>query len=174
MFQNGVPVFVRPFGHGFTIVIEGKPGPSGRPVGRNAFNSSSFDPTLRPDLQIIVSRPLGDGSLAVCDDTLPFIGGVPASQSFALTQAISDAINDFACRFVDGSGNPGGRSPPDACTRQPDGEFRFANSSSTVQFCGTIAQPFAFPTGDTTVTVQLRDSRGDLSSPASLIIRVSE
>lgn len=166
---EGWPIFERPFGYGFAIIIEGS-GPSNRVPGL-----STFEDFGRPALQMIVSRPLGDGSPAVCDDRPPFIGGVPASASFAETQAISNAINDFGCRFVDGNGLTMGRSKSEeACTRFPDGSFRFASATSRAQFCGTIAPPFGFGVGDTTVTVQLGDQNGATGPPASFVIRVLE
>jgi len=169
---EGVPIYERPFGFGFTLVAEGKPGPSRRPVGTFSFRWDPGDPSVRPDIEVILSRPLGDGSLAVCDNAPPSTGGVPASASFAQTQAISDAINDLGCRFVDGSGNPRGRSAGEACTRFPDGEFRFVGDGTTVQFCAPVVEWFAFPPGDTLVTVRLRDIAGDSSSPLRMIIRV--
>jgi hypothetical protein len=154
------------------VVIEAMPGPSRRPVGLNAFRYDPLDPTVRPDLQIILSRALGDGSPAVCDNMLPMIGGVPASSSFDLTQPISNAINDFACRFVTGDGTPGGRSAGSQCTVFADGEFHFANSRSTAQFCAGIAAPFGFPLGDTVVTARVQDSSGIAGPPASFVVRV--
>lgn len=170
---EGYPIYERPFGYSFTVVIEAKRGPNNRPVGLNAFRSSPFDPAVRPDLEIIVSRPLGDGSTLVCDDMLPLIGGVPASSSFAETQAIADAINDFACRFVTGGGEPGGRGGSgEACTVFSDGEYRFVNESSSAQFCAGIAEPFGFPIGETLITVRVSDNTGRPGPPASFVIRV--
>ena len=62
-----------PFGYGFSIIVEAKPGASGVRVGNSAFTDGGA-----PDLQIQVTRPLGDASLLVCDDAPPIIGGVPA------------------------------------------------------------------------------------------------
>src|SRR5438105_2630109 len=45
----GVPVFDRPFGSGFRLVVEAKPGVDGRAVGRSAYQS---DLTAFPDLEI--------------------------------------------------------------------------------------------------------------------------
>jgi hypothetical protein len=170
---EGLPIFVRPLGFNFTVVVEGEPGPSGRPVGLSTFDSDPNDSSVRSALEIIVSRQLGDGSIAVCDDTLPFLGGVPASVSFDEEQAISDAINDFACRFVDGAGNRLGRPRADACTRAPDGSFQTGNPGSTTQFCALIAGPFRFPDGDTTVSVRLRDVTGRPGPPQSFVVRIS-
>jgi hypothetical protein len=167
--KEGWPIFERPFGYGFTIIIEGRT-PNNRIPGLSTFDDFGW-----PDLQIIVSRPLGDGSPTVCDDMPPVIGGVPASASFAETQEISNAINDFGCRFVDGSGLPTGRgSSEDACTRFPDGTFHFVDPTSRAQFCGPIAPPFGFAVGETTVTVRLRDQNGNAGPPTSFVIRVLE
>ncbi len=170
----GLPIYERPFGNSFTVVVEGKPGPSRRSVGLNAFNSDPSNPAARPDLEIIVSRPLGNGSPAVCDDMPPLIGGVPASAGFAETQAISNAINDFACRFTDGVGDPRGRPPGEACTRFQDGSFHFVAPDSTAQFCASIAPPFAFPVGDTTVTVRVRDVTGRPGPSWAFVVRILE
>jgi len=172
MTSQGWPIYQRPVGYLFTIVVEAKPGPSHRAVGNSSFQSDLNDPTVRPDLEIIVSRPLGDGSPAVCDNMPPIIGGVPASPSFDLTQPISNAINDFGCRFVNGSGQPIGRAPGEACTVFSDGEFHFVNSASMIQFCAGIAAPFGFPMGDTVVMVRARDVTGAPGPPASFVVRV--
>jgi hypothetical protein len=170
---QGWPIYVRPFGFSFSLVVEGKPGPSRRPVGLNAFRSDLEDATVRPDLEIIVSRPLGNGSLEVCDDMLPLIGGIPASQGFQETQGVSNAINDLACRFVNGSGVPGGRRANEACTVFGDGEFGFVVEASTVQFCALIAEPFSFPVGDTVVSARVRDSSGQPGPAASFVVRIT-
>ena len=119
-----------------------------------------------------MSRELGDGSSIVCDDTIPNIGGVPASPNFNTTQPISNAINDLGCRFLDGSGNPSGRGPDEACTMFEDGLARFIVPTSTAQFCAGIAEPFGFPEGDTVVTVRARDVGGSAGAPASFVARV--
>jgi hypothetical protein len=168
------PIYQQPIGFNFKVVVEAKRGPSGRPAGQNAFRYDPSDPTVRPDLEIIVSQPLGNGSTKVCDDGsdgMP-IGGVPASTGFDLLQPISDAINDFACRFTNGSGNPGAVGLGDQCTIGRDGLPVFANSSSMVQFCAQIAEKFEFPLGDTLVTARVHDSTGTPGDPASMIVRV--
>jgi hypothetical protein len=173
--SEGRLIFERTSGDRFVIIIEGKRGPNRRPVGLSSFDSDPFNPGVRPALEIIVSRALGDGSTTICDDRPPRIGGIPASPTFAFTQQISNAINDLACRFVDGEGLRMGRgSPLDSCIKWPDGLSRFANEEeSSVQFCSvSIAEEFAFPVGDTTVSVRLSDVDGRPGPPVSFIVRV--
>jgi hypothetical protein len=173
--SQGWPIYQRSIGYLFNIVVEAKPGPSRRSVGLNAFNSDPSSPGVRPDFEIIVSRALGDGSQLVCDNMPPIIGGVPASSSFNETQAISNAINDFGCRFVNGAGVPRGRGPGEACTLFGDGEYRFkigGVNGSTAQFCAGIAEPFGFAVGDTTVMVRARDLSGAPGPPAGFVVRI--
>jgi hypothetical protein len=170
---QGVPIYARPFGNSFNLVVEGRPGITRRPVGRSAFNYAPGDESVLPDLQIIVSRNLGENpTRAVCDNMPPIIGGVPSSPGFDGSLLVTEAINDFACRFVDGDNQPIGRSEGEACTRFADGEFRFVDDSSTVQFCAQIAVPLSFPEGDTTVSVRLRDTSGSVGPEARIVVRV--
>ena len=117
-----------------------------------------------PDLQIQVTRPLGDGSSLVCDDAPPMLGGVPAINppSFDDTPSNADRLNDLACRFIDGGGNKIGRKCGDstACVLGEDGIFGCVTTDATVQFCGFIGQALTFPPGDTLVTVRVRDVAG--------------
>jgi len=167
-----IPIFERPLGYLFNIVVEGKPGPSLRRVADSSFNWSADDPSVRPGLEMIVNRALGDGSPEVCDNMFPLIGGIPAATGFEETQMVANAVNDLGCRFLDGSGLPRGRSRAEACTFFPNGEFHVVQSSSTIQFCGVIAEPYGFPTGDTRVDVRLRDISGAVGPSASFIVRV--
>lgn len=170
---EGWPIYERSIGFLFTVVVEAKPGPSRRAVGLNTFRHDPFDSAVRPDFEIIVSRALGDGSSTVCDNMLPDIGGVPASAGFDTTPAISGAINDFGCRFVDGTGNFGGRGEREACTLFEDGDYHFKDPFSTAQFCAGIAEPFRFAVGDTTVHVRARDVSGTPGPPATFVVRIT-
>ena len=170
--SQGWPIYTPPFGAMFTLVVEAGPGPSRKRVGLNAFNYNPGDPTARPEHEIIVSRNLGDGSKLVCDNMKPILGGVPAEAGFDLTQPVSDAINDLACRFDNGTGVPGGRTAGNQCLINVQGDGFFANSSSTVQFCALIAEPFGFQSGDTVVTARVHDVTGLPGPPASMVVRV--
>jgi hypothetical protein len=168
--DDGYPTFVRP-PSGFLIYIEARPGISGRPVGTTTFDSSLSDPDELPDLQVIVSRALGNGSLAVCDNgPLPPIGGVPATvpRAFGGSQAVANAINDLGCRFDARS------STIQACTRDSFGTYGFTNPASTVQFCTSpgVGTELAFPLGDTIVTARVRDVVGQPGQPSSIAVRV--
>ncbi|HUI26816.1 MAG TPA: hypothetical protein VL403_12100, partial [Candidatus Kryptonia bacterium] len=161
--EPGVPVYFRPSGNGFKIVVEAAPGLSGSDLSFTVSNSDPADPTQRPDLQIEANEPLGDGSLAVCD------GGVPAIDppDYSVTQPISDALNDFACHFST-AGSPGG-----SCTQDAFGFTDFISPDTRGQYCLLVPSTLRFPLTDTRLTVQLRDRGGNLSATASLIVRVS-
>lgn len=168
--KNGAPIFQNLIGSGFQLVIEGKPGLSNLEVGRRVFAHKPDDPALQPDLQIQVTRDLGDGSRAVCDRRRPVIGGIPAIQPprFEKTQKISDALNDFACRFETMI------EPQSSCVLDKYGDFDFVKQDSTTQFCMVVAKAWNFPVGDTLVSVRLRDSEGNPGPIARFWLRRPE
>ncbi len=169
--QDGIPVYQRPFGFGFSLVVEAAAGAS-----RSAPGRSTFDEGGRPDLQIEVSRSIGNGSATVCDNEQPNLGGVPAINppDFSDNPTIDNRLNDLGCRFEDGEGRPQGRScaEENACVRFDDGHFGCVAEGTRQQYCAPISRPLEFPTGDTLVTVRVRDGVGNLGAPAQLIIRV--
>ncbi len=169
---EGLPVYTRPTGAGFSLVVEGRAGPSGSPVGRLAFADTG---TSFADLQVEVSRPLGDGSLAVCDRSGPMAGGVPPIDppSFEEAANVIAAVNDLTCRFVNGSNLPMARTRDEACILFPSGDFAFFSGASTVQFCGSVTRFMEFPLGDTLVTARLRDQDGNPGVPSQVIIRIT-
>ncbi len=170
--DDGLPIYERPVGFLFSIVVEGRPFSFVRGAGRSTFRFSPGDPSARPDMEMLLSNPIGNGSAEVCDNMLPIIGGVPSIANFEQTQEVANALNDLGCRFVDGSGQTIARSSSEACTSSSDGGFRFVDSTSLVQFCGLIAEAFSFPVGDTTVTVRLRDQFGVPGPESAMVIRV--
>jgi hypothetical protein len=175
-----VPIFERPFGFSFSLVVEARRGSSrcGQTQQACPAGQSSFAPGDAPDLQVQVTRPLGDGSDTVCDDGSgdpPIFGGVPGIDPPRLEEpgAIADALNDLGCRFIDGAGQRVARAcAMQACVRFEDGEYDCVDDTTEVQFCAPIPQPLAFPAGDTLVTARLRDVGGNLGPPARLIVRV--
>lgn len=168
---DGVPVYTRPTGAGFSLVVEGESGTSNSPVGRSAFAS---DATSLPDLQVEVSRPLGNGSAAVCDRSGTTAGGIPAIDppNFDETPMVVAAVNDLSCRFVNGGDMPVARTRDEACVLFPSGDFHFVSADSTVEFCGFVTRVMEFPSGDTLVTVRLRDQDGNAGPPAQIVLRI--
>ncbi len=162
--QGGIPVYSRVDGSGFFLVVEGRPGGTGAALGREVRN---LEPGGLPDLQIEVSRDLGNGSPAVCDDAPGTAGGVPATDPVDFSVVRANAINDLACRFKIIAGQP-----DDACTRFADAVDHFVDPTTTLQFCSQVDQPFAFQGGDTVVTVRLRDVAGNVSADAQLIMHI--
>lgn len=164
----GRPIYSRQGGNDFIIYVEARPGQSRLPVGTNLLSTQLGNPAGQPDLQIVTSRPLGDGSAAVCDRSFPETGGIPAVEppSFDFVQAVSDALNDLSCRFRVY------QETDFACTQDSSGTFTFANGGSTVQFCVLVNQALTFPTGDTVLTVRLRDTAGQAGPPAQIVVRV--
>jgi hypothetical protein len=173
---GGVPIYERSSGSGFSLVLEARPGGTKSDLDPSTFNSNAADPWVLPGLQIEASRQLGDGSSAICDDTAPTLGGVPAVNppDFSPTQAVANAINDLACRFKDGFGLHSGRTKlQDACTTFEDGGFRFNGTGTTIQYCGLINDAVSFPPGDTIVTARVRDVAGNISFPSQIVVRVT-
>jgi hypothetical protein len=180
--QRGLPIYQRPFGFGFSLVVEAHSGSaicSETSQRVCAVAESTFEFGAPPDLQVQVNRALGDGSATVCDDGSGdprLFGGVPGIDPPRLEDpdAIADALNDLGCRFVDGTGaRSARRCNQEACVKFEDGEFRCADGTSEFEFCAPIPMPLQFPDGDTLVTVRARDIGGNLGAPAQLIVRVA-
>lgn len=168
----GRPIFCRLVGSGFNLIVEGRPGTSGRQVGDSVFESNPENPAVRPDLLIQSNRPLGSNpSTAICDrgPAPDPIGGVPAINppSLDATQFISDALNDFGCRFV------AHKTTDDACTLNALGNNRYVNSVSAIQFCTApaVGVELAFPAGDTILTAYLKDTSGNVGDERQIVVR---
>jgi hypothetical protein len=165
---QGLPIYSRQGGNDFVIYVEGRPGPGRLPVGTNLLSTRLGSPIGQPDLQLVTNRPLGDGSSTVCDKAFPSTGGVPAiaPPDFSFEQTISDALNDFSCRFRTFN------EADFACTQDSNGSFLFGNGGSTTQFCVLVNDALTFPTGDTVLTVRLRDTAGQAGPSAQIVVRV--
>jgi hypothetical protein len=165
--ELGRPIYERARG---IIVVEAGLGDSLAPVGGSTFEIGDL-----PDLQLMTNRRLGDGNPDVCDlDTNP-PGGVPESSPFVFGADMDSVarINDFGCRFDDGLGNPlGRRSPLEACTLHPNGQFDFVAEDTAIQFCAVLSTAEAFPEGDTVLKVRVRDRDRILGAERQLIVRV--
>lgn len=166
-----VPIYERQFGFGFRLVIEAARGTSNSPPGDSTFAEGEL-----PDLQVQVTRPLGNGSPVVCDVNAPNFGGVPGIDPprFDDSPMVVDALNDLGCRFVDGAGVPVARGCNTSCIRFEDGEYacRFPQDTEA-QYCAPIDAPLEFPVGDTLVTARIRDRSGILGPPAQILMRVA-
>ncbi len=152
------------------MFIEGRPGATRLPVGSVTYTAKPNDPNAQPDLQILTSRALGDGSPAVCDNSLPGLGGIPETTPvlFSPIQPITDALNDFGCRF---------RVFDEAdlsCTQDNGGNFVFRSASSTIQFCALISNALTFPSADTVLSARLRDTSGNAGPIFQMVVRIPE
>ena len=91
-----VPIYQRPGGLGFQLVIEAELGPSKAPIGQNLMRFDPDRPEVQPDLQVLFSEDLSEGTPALCDDR-----GVPRvfPPYFAPTAEVASAVSDASCRF---------------------------------------------------------------------------
>jgi hypothetical protein len=177
--SNGRPIFKSQRGAGLVMVVEARAGagsPRGSRPGQTTLSQSGgmFAPG---DLQVIMSRDLGNGDPTVCDIRLPDIGGVAATVPFAFqdTQQADDIIADMGCRFDDGTGAPSGRpDSTDACTRTNQGDFSFVDRASAIQYCAQIDTAWAFPPGDTIVAARVRDTAHNFGASREIVVRVGD
>lgn len=151
----------------FVLIVEAAAGLSNQPPGKSLQPGAD----ARPDLQIESNRDMGNGSLTVCDvgPASSGGGGVPgvAPPSFDSDPMITDALNDFACRFQQFSA-----AAP--CTFiDASGDPKLITAGASVQFCDFVATTAVFPTGDSLVTARLRDVRGNTGPPAQIVVRVA-
>lgn len=170
---SGREIFRSLNGNGIWIIVEAAAGPNGLLPGTQVFTTAPLFPTDRPDIQLVVSRALGNGSPTVCDNQDGVFGGVPGVDppTFADDQAVTDVINELSCR-VDGGGRT--RSG-DACTQDASGQnfgFAFVNAASQIQFCVRPAAAWAFPVGDTIVAARVRDIAGTPGAVREMVVRV--
>ena len=163
-----IPLYERPFGSGFILVVETRRGTSGRVPGL-----STYEPGGVPSLQIVASQTLGNGSPAVCDRVLPNVGGVPAVDppSFDDAKTVRTTVNDLSCRFIDGQGAHEARSCGDGCVRFDTGVLG-CKTTAERQFCAVVDAALLFPPGETLLTVRVLDVEGTPGPPSQLIVRV--
>lgn len=95
-------------------------------------------------------------------------GGIPAVSptNFGDGQFVTDALNDYACRFTFTNASS------DACSRNANGNFSFLGSQTREQYCYNTDVIAAFPEGDTMVTVQVLDTSGVPGPTSRIIVRV--
>lgn len=163
----GRPVYTDDEGSNFILVVEGHEGADGRTLGLMTLG----EPV--PDLQMLVSRDLGNGDPTVCDVGQ---GGIAASPElmFSDDNDVTDAMNDLGCRFNDGQGNTAGRDISlEACTRSMrDFGFGFVDPTTTAQYCAEVTQSWGFQPGDTVVAARIRDRSGEVGARREIVIRV--
>lgn len=153
----------------FILVLEGKPGLGGVNVGSQ---TTVFDETALPSVQVQNTQPLGNGSTVVCDTGSPSVGGggVPAVNppSFDVSEPFTHAaIRDLGCRFQ-------AFSPSSACTiTDVTRESRTVSPDATQQFCNIVAATATFPPGENLVTARLADVVGRTGPTRQIIIRVA-
>jgi hypothetical protein len=166
----GNPVYIRPGGAGFFFVVEVKPGKSNKPPGGSTSKGDDKNP---PDLQIEATNNLGNGSSLICDvGPVPDqpLGGVPGinppSFDFSSSTVVA-ALNDFGCRFDT-------HTNQFPCTNNDSGNPAFVKSDTSLQYCtmSVVGNELHFPHGDTLVTVQVRDTVGNIGFPQRLVLRV--
>ena len=87
--------------------------------------------------------------------------------SFDSDPSITDALDDFACRFQQFSSTA-------ACTYlDASGDPRLVTAGASVQFCDFVATTAVFPTGESVVTARLRDVVGNTGPPTQIVVRVA-
>jgi len=153
----------------FILVLEGKPGINGLPVGQQ---TAVFGPDELPAVQVENSSPLGNGSVTVCDTGPPNEGGggIPAISPASYDTGnpfVADAIRDFGCRFQ-------AFSPGAACTLvDPSRESRTIDPTTSMQFCDIVAATAVFRPGDNIVTGRLADVNGATGPTKQIVVRVA-
>lgn len=166
------PIFTPP-DQGFSLVVEAR-------AGANRANPGPYPVAFdgqAADLQVIVSRPLGDGNPVVCDTAEPLFGGVPATVPFAFADdaAAQMIIDDLGCRFIDGTGEVLAIQNDElACTvADRNFGFGFVDRASRLQFCGPIAGAWRFPPGDTLVAARVKERRDQaFGAVREIVVRV--
>jgi hypothetical protein len=163
----------------FVIVVEAAPGLSGVAPGKSL---TPVPPTNRSDLQIQSDHDMGDNpSTTVCDKGPASQGGGGIPKVFPISFAendpqITDALNDFACRFsvfnFGFGGNATGPCTKIDATQDPALVTRNA-PISTVQYCDQVATTAEFPPGDSIVTAKVRDENGNLGPTKQIVVRVA-
>jgi len=114
---------------------------------------------------------MGNASNPVCSPsgTYKVSGGIPGVDppNFAATPDIINTLQSFAIWFTY-------QSPGAACTLAPGGgSYAYVSPGATAQFCDPMNAPQAFPPGDSLLTVQLKDTGGNVGPTAQIIVRVA-
>lgn len=147
-------------------MIEGARGTSNRDPGENLI----VDGTVRPDVQVLATNDLGDGSPLTCDiGPAPApSGGVPGIDPpvFGPGQDVTAALQDIACRFSLH------KTSAEACTKNDFGNFSYLGAGTRRQYCFAVSQNAAFPPGQTVIAVQLVDAVGNIGPIKEIVVDV--
>jgi hypothetical protein len=161
----GRPVFFPANGE-FLLVIEAARGTSNREPGEKLV----VDGDVRPDLQVLVTNDIGDGSSLTCDiGPAPApSGGVPGFDPpvFGPGQDVTAALQDVACRFSLH------RTSAEACTKDGFGNFSYLGSGTRRQYCFAVSHNTAFAPGITVIAVQVVDINGNIGPVEEIVVDV--
>lgn len=150
----------------FLLVIEGARGTSNRDPGEDLIVHDD----VRPDIQVLVTNDLGDGSAVTCDiGPAPApSGGVPGFDPpvFGSGQDVTAALQDIACRFSLH------KTSAEACTKNDFGNFSYLGIGTRRQYCFAVSQNAAFPPGRTVIAVQLVDTLGNVGPIREIAVDV--
>jgi hypothetical protein len=164
---SGRRVFTVSSGSGFMLVVEARPGNNGAVPGGNVP-----PPTpglgIYPSLQIVANRPLGNGSVQICDKQ-PMSqggGGVPGFPTPDFGPDKIDAMVDLACRFEL-------NLPSDPCTLDGNGNPATISNlpSNGRQYCFPVTAKEAFSVGDTVLVARVADAAGNPGPPVAIVVR---
>ena len=148
---DGTLVFRPSNSSGYYLIVEAKPGKSGRGGG------SVLAPIAgkRPDLEIVSDIALGNGSVAVCDTTS---GGIPAVRPIGFYNV--DVLKEFGCRFTNTT-----------VTRNSQGQTVPIQVGSK-QYSMSISSLTKFPTsGEVVLQARVRDTDGNSGPTRKLILK---
>jgi len=152
----------------FLIVVEGARGTSNRDPGQNLVVVDDE----RPDVQVLFSNDLGDGSSTVCDKgPAPNpSGGVPGIDPaiFGPEAHVTQALQDVACRFSVHS------TSAEACTRDGFGHFTYLGSGTRRQYCFAVSPNTMFVPGSTAIAVQLVDTQGNIGPVQEIVVALPQ
>ena len=175
------PIFNRSAGEGFVLVVEARAGHDGQLPGGSTVPYQSGPTESDPDLQVILSQPLGNGDPTICDVAPPNLGGVRATVPFDFTSDpdLLANVDDMGCRFNNGPHeNPymGVRDSSEACTFTGQGfGYSFVDRGSGIQYCAEVASAWSFPEGDTIVAARVKDAKtGNFGAPREIVVRIGD
>lgn len=172
------PIYNQEFGGDLKLVVEARAGQNRLRVGDSAVPYTDAGEPEDPDLQVILSNPLGAGDPTICDvDPIPpMLGGVPATLPLVFddSPASLDHIHDMGCRFDNGRGSPlGQRVSTEACTTINTIDYSFVDQGSAIQFCTVVVgNTSKFPDGDTMVAARAKDGQGNFGAPREIVVRI--